>query len=118
VTDKHLLNGTLGRKELAKCALCKKGVMHAGVPIFFRVTVERFGVDLRAVEREHGLELLTGSPALANVFSDGRPLASRMDLPGTLTVCMGCATAQVCVGRLEEMTDLAEVRSAAEAVEP
>ena len=114
VTERHALSGALGRGEIDKCALCKKGVLHGGVPIFFRVTVERFGVDLRAVQREHGMELAMGSPVLAAVFSDGRPLANRMNLPGTLTVCMDCATTSACVAHLEEMSAVGNECAAAE----
>lgn len=114
-TTTHELKGNLGRGQIEQCAMCRKGVMHGGAPMFFRLTVERFYIDAGAVVREHGMELMMGSPALAAVFSDGRALAKRVTLPGTLTVCLECAISKtMCVGALEEMTGRAETDSVAE----
>lgn len=60
----------------------KPTVMGAGVaaqgPIFYRVTVEQFGLDRAAVDRQHGLELMTGSPALAQVLGLDEDIAKLM----------------------------------------
>lgn len=45
---------SMKHRDFKPCQICGKGVMHAGSPLFMRVTVERLGVDRRAVERAHG----------------------------------------------------------------
>lgn len=34
-----------GLRESAVCAICKLPFGHVGLPLFWRVTIERFGVD-------------------------------------------------------------------------
>ena len=36
--------------ELQPCALCGQGVMHNGVPLFWRIELQRLGVDLAAAD--------------------------------------------------------------------
>jgi len=55
------------RKHL-KCSCCDKPIAHTGLPIFWKVTVERHGIDTTAVARQQGLSVFLGSPQLANVM--------------------------------------------------
>lgn len=86
------------RNELKKCALCGKGVMHAGLPLFWRITVERFGVNLAAIQRRHGMEMQLGGGAagavLANVLGPDEDLADKVMDPVELIVCESCGTKQ------------------------
>jgi hypothetical protein len=91
------------QRELEKCALCGLGVMHAGCPVFYRVKVERMVVDMGAVNRRHGLELMTGSPVLAAVFGTDEDIAKTFDSTGELLVCMDCATRQDALMLLTEV---------------
>ncbi|MGM3021142.1 hypothetical protein ACS2UM_27240, partial [Bacillus cereus group sp. BC317] len=54
-------------RQHATCSLCHKPIGHTRLPLFWKVTVERFGVDLQAVQRQHGLGLMIGAP-LASVM--------------------------------------------------
>ena len=36
-------------EDFKPCALCGKGMMHTGVPLFYRVTVEHLGIKMREV---------------------------------------------------------------------
>lgn len=65
--------------------------MHAGNPIFLRISVERFGVDRRAVERAHGMELMMGNPALANIMGADEDLAKPIDSNKNMLICSVCA---------------------------
>jgi hypothetical protein len=89
--------------ELQKCALCEKGVMHSGCPIFYRLRLQRFCVDLRAVNRRHGLELMVGSPELAAVFGTNEDIAKPLDGEETLFVCQDCLTAPSALAQLSEV---------------
>ena len=73
------------------CSLCNRGVTQTGLPLFWRVKVERFGIDAQAVQRQHGLALHLGSAALASVMGPGEDMAKPLMEPVTLTLCEGCA---------------------------
>jgi hypothetical protein len=78
--------------EITKCAICGKGVMAGGMPLFWRVTCERMGVDLAAVKREVGMELLMGgNVALARVLGPDEDIAAPFGAPRTVLVCEACA---------------------------
>jgi hypothetical protein len=74
------------------CGLCHKKVLHTGLPLFWRVTVERFGVDMRAVLRADGLAAMLGSGALAAAMGPDEDLATPVGEPSVLAVCEHCAT--------------------------
>lgn len=76
--------------DLKPCALCGKGMMHSGVPLFYRVTVEHMGVDLREIQRAAGMEQVMGNVALARVFHDP-DVATRLGEPVASLVCQDCA---------------------------
>lgn len=78
------------QSEFQPCALCGKGVMHAGSPIFHRVTIEAMGIDLNAVRRQDGLERMMGHPGLAHIMGEDADLAVEMDRLQGL-VCLQCA---------------------------
>lgn len=89
-------------RKAAKCAVCGKPFGHTGLPMFWRVTVERYVVDMAALNRLQGLTMLTGSPVLASVFSTNEPLA-RQALEVTITVCESCCTESLPVAYLAEL---------------
>jgi hypothetical protein len=79
-------------EDLRPCALCGQGVMHAGVPIFWRVSFRRMGVDIGAVRRSAGLEMVLGSVALARVMGPDEAIASPLADEHTILVCEQCAS--------------------------
>lgn len=86
--------------DLRPCALCGKGVMHTGVPLFWRVSLQRMGVDLAAVQQGHGMETYFGGHvALARVFHDPE-IAKPFGEGRTILVCEECAAEPVSVWRL------------------
>lgn len=78
-------------RQHTTCSVCKKKVLATGVPLFWRVTVERFWVDVGAVKRQDGLGAFLGSSQLAAVMGTDEDLAKPMMEPATLTVCNMCA---------------------------
>ena len=87
--------------ELKKCAYCGQGVMHSGSPVFYRVTVEHFLVDMGAVQRRHGLELMVGSPVLAAVMGPDEDIAKPFNKVESI-VCLDCLTRRADVMKLSE----------------
>ena len=91
-------------REAAQCANCHKPFGHTGLPLFWRVTVERFGVDLRAIQRQDGLAaLLGGNAALAAVMGADEEMARPMMEPVKITLCETCAMEEVCIAVLAEI---------------
>jgi hypothetical protein len=87
--------------DLQKCALCGKGVLHNGVPLFWRVSLQRMGVDLAAVQRAAGLEmLLGGNVALARILGPNEDVATPVGEGRTILICEQCAGEQTSVYRL------------------
>lgn len=64
--------------------------MHSGQPWFYRATVSQMVVNLRAVQRQHGLEMMVGNAALARVFSPNEDVAQAASTT-TILVCADCA---------------------------
>lgn len=88
--------------EVTKCRLCGRGVMHAGVPLFYRVRIESMGVDLQQVQRTHGMEqFFGGAVGLARVFYDGE-IAKQITPSVTSLVCQSCAIEPHLVAMLAE----------------
>ena len=77
--------------DLKPCAICGLGVMHAGVPVFFRVKVEHMGIDTLAVRQTHGLETMLGSVALARVMGPDPDIAKPIVDAVEVLVCQSCA---------------------------
>jgi hypothetical protein len=83
-------------RDIKPCAICGKGVMHSGVPLFYRVKVESMGVDIAAVKRHSGLEQVFGGgqagAVLADVMGPDPDIAKPIieDQPAVL-VCQTCA---------------------------
>lgn len=76
--------------DLKPCAICSKGVMHQGVPLFFRVTIEHMCVDVREVERSAGHEQFIGNVALSRVFHDP-DIAQKIGESKSVLVCQRCS---------------------------
>ena len=79
-------------REHAKCDLCGQFVVASGVPLFYRVSVERFGILLDAVRRQQGLTMMLGGDArLANVMGADEDVAKPMMSKVSVTVCEKCS---------------------------
>ncbi len=79
----------LKQSDLGPCLMCTRGMMHGGDIQFFRVKIESFIVDAGAVHRQHGLELMMGSPQLARVMGTDPDIAKGVSDVGGL-LCQEC----------------------------
>lgn len=88
--------------DFKPCALCGKGVMHAGVPLFYRIRIETMGVDLEATRRADAMErYMGGAVALARVFEDP-DIAITIVPEATALVCQSCAIEPSLIAILSE----------------
>jgi len=44
------------RKHIT-CSHCNKPFSHSGLPLFWKVTIERFGANAAAIRRQHGYKV-------------------------------------------------------------
>jgi len=85
------------------CNICGHRIGESGLPLFWRVTVERFGLDMAACRRQQGLGLQLGA-VLAAVMGPDEDLAKPMyEKPLVLTVCENCCTENTCIAHLAEV---------------
>ncbi len=79
-------------RELAECANCKKKLGETGMPLFFKVTIERYGLNKPALDRLQGMTQFFGGHAqLASVMGADEDLAKRISGPRTVMICESCA---------------------------
>lgn len=92
----------LKQRELQKCVACDRGVAHDNGILFFRVALERRGLKLDAVRRQHALEMFFGgasgdarrdgpAAALAHVMGPNDDLAIPLHAPAEVLICDECA---------------------------
>jgi hypothetical protein len=77
-------------RKHSTCDLCHEKIGHTGLPLFWRVTVERFGIDMAAARRQTGLGMMIGAP-LASVMGPDEDMATPMMEAAVLTICEACA---------------------------
>ena len=75
--------------ELTPCVMCGQGVGHCG-PMFYEVSFKQLVINLDAVKRQVGLEMMMGGSALlANVLGRNEDMATLLH-EGHGLVCMDC----------------------------
>ena len=89
-------------RKHATCDLCHRRILESGLPLFWRVTIERFGVDMRAAEQQTGLAMMMGNAVLAGVMGPDRDMAKPVMDPAVITVCETCCTKDTCVAAMAE----------------
>lgn len=79
------------QKDIKKCVLCGKGVMHDGQVTFYRLKIERLIINVGAIKRQHGLEMMIGG-SLAAVMGPNEDMARPVDgEPIGAIVCEECS---------------------------
>lgn len=77
---------------LGKCARCGKGLC-PDVPLFWRVRVDRWVLNLNVIRRRHGLALQLGSEELAEVMGTDEHVAAIVpESEFTLAYCEKCSS--------------------------
>lgn len=95
-------------RECEDCNLCNEKIGKSGIPMFWRVKIERHGLDLNALERQTGLAMSMGKnmAPLAQIMGPDEEMTMPMMDPVTITVCETCAISSLhCVASMAEMSD-------------
>jgi hypothetical protein len=78
-------------RQICVCSSCGKGVMHTQLPLFWTVTVNRYGIKTDAVRRQSGLEMMMGDCApLAQIMGPDEDMADKIMEEVNLTFCEEC----------------------------
>lgn len=88
-------------RALGVCACCGRKLLEgATLPLFYRLTVERFAFDVAAARRQDGLASFLGSTRLAAVMGPDEEMASPLGPPTVLGVCESCVVDSIPLARL------------------
>ena len=89
-------------REIATCAMCGQKIGHTGLPLFWRVRIERYALKIDAIQRQQGLTMMLGGQAtLAAVMGSYEDMAEKI-LSKEITVCEECAMKQTVIAVLAE----------------
>lgn len=93
--------------ELKPCAFCRKGVAHSDQILSTRVRITRMGLNVGAVRRQTGLEMMVGG--LAQHMGPDEKMLVEIEPEVTLLVCDQCAVSNL-VLQLHEAVGAQRVR--------
>jgi hypothetical protein len=83
-------------RALAACICCGRLVGQTGIPIFNIVTIERHGLDVKAVSRQAGLEAqLGGNSILAQAMGPNEDFTIPLGDTIRVMVCNTCSCSAV-----------------------
>ena len=88
-------------RDNAKCSLCGNGLMTKGNPLFAIVTVKTQVIDLRAIQRQAGLEMIIGDVAIAQALSPNENMTKDLNTV-TATICYDCFMKKTTIEELLE----------------
>lgn len=77
--------------ELQGCVRCGRGMAHSGKLTFYEVTVRQCMIDVKNVQRMHGMEMmLAGAVGIARALSPDNTVAQRIGQPVRRLLCQDC----------------------------
>ena len=78
-------------RKVAECRICHKKIGESGLPLFWRIRFERYGLKSDAIQKQQGLTMMLGGhAAIAAVMGPDEDMADRID-SFEITVCETCA---------------------------
>lgn len=79
-------------EDVRPCHVCGKGILHTGVPLCYRVRIERMGFNRSAIGQILGMEAMFGGHAeIARAMSPVRDIADPIGEPREILICEQCA---------------------------
>ncbi len=96
-------------RSFSVCGNCNKKIGHTGIPLFWVVSIERFGLDKVSLDRQTGLEMMMGGHVgLAQAMSPDEDLATSVMDKVTFSLCESCATENLVIAGLAESNEKQE----------
>lgn len=75
--------------EIKNCLMCGKGVAHNQQITFYRIKIEQLVLNLPAIRRQAGLEMMLGNPQIAAAMGYDEDIALPVTEKEGL-VCLDC----------------------------
>ena len=89
-------------REVATCGMWGNNIGRTGMPLFWRVRIERYGLKADALRRQQGLTMMLGGhAALAAIMGPDEDMAEKISSK-EITVCEDCCTKQTVIAALAE----------------
>jgi hypothetical protein len=89
--DMSIRQHSFKQRDIQPCSICRKGLAQCGLPLFYRLTVERFGLDASAIRRQRGLEMMMGGHGrVAAALGPDEDMATPLAEPRTILICETC----------------------------
>lgn len=88
--------------QIQPCVFCGRGICAGGQIACTRIRVTRLCTDPGAVRRQHGLELMIGSPAIAHAMGPQEEMLKAVGEECSVLVCDRCSMDR-CVFELHEI---------------
>lgn len=90
------INKIPGMKEdelrtLTTCVVCHKKIGQTETPIFWVIEPISYMLDMRALQRQQGLAMHTGSAAMAGVMGPNEDMAKMLARGKKVMICQMCA---------------------------
>lgn len=79
-------------REFTPCLCCGKGIAHNADLAFLRVRFDLMALNIGAIRRQHGLEMMMGNAAIAQALGTDEDMARQMTT-GTGLICGSCMVA-------------------------
>lgn len=86
-------------RQHATCSSCGRKLGETGLPLFWTLSVRRYGLNLPAIKRQAGLAMVLGGHAsIAAAMGPDEDMADPLTEVITLTMCEECAMAPTTKG--------------------
>ena len=90
-------------RESSTCGICGENIGAGQAITFFRVTIERYMMDLSAIQRQSGLAMMFGGRGdLARIMGPDEDMAKPIHDPIRMTVCESCSIEQPLIWKVLE----------------
>lgn len=100
------MTAAMSSRDIRPCDLCGKKLCHTGLPLFWRVRIERMAIDMKVAQQLDGLSMFLGSSRMAEAFAPSTEFVKPMHEPDELLICEECALPgreSDCIARLAEI---------------
>lgn len=77
-------------REKARCMNCNELIGRKAIPIIWKITTERHGLDLKAIQRQQGLGMLIGNGAIAMAMGQNENMTQVL-AEHVIVICDECS---------------------------
>lgn len=90
-------------RSIAVCASCGNKIGASGIPVFTRIRIQRFGLNLKALQEQDGLAAAVGSTIVAQAMGSDQDMAMSLTDEVLASICSGCEQIPVVIAEVHEV---------------